>query len=188
MSLFVNPSSVLAVKYPSYMHLQIFLDSSDNELREMYVSAISAHNGRVLDSENHHVDSGFDLYAPAAVDCVGGGGVRTNKLDFQVVCAAKMVNNNLGAINTGYYMFPRSSISNTPLRLANSVGIIDSGYRGKLIAKFDSLANNYTINKFDRLMQICAPTLVPIYVELVSDFDLLGKTERGDGGFGSTGK
>jgi dUTP pyrophosphatase len=183
MSLFVDTASFLSKKYPSYMHLQIFLDSSDNELRELYVKAISKHNSLVLDPDNHYVDAGFDLYSPCEVNCLN---MQPNKIDFQVVCAAVM--NNGVSVNTGYYMYPRSSISGTPLRLANSVGIIDSGYRGKLIGKFDCLRNNYTVNKFDRLMQICAPGLVPIYVELVDDVLVLGKTERGDGGFGSTGK
>jgi len=186
MSLFVNPLTALHAKYPEYMHLQIFIDSEDEELREMYSEAVSKHNSKVMDLENRHVDAGFDLYAPAALDCLGGvGNLQSTKVDFQIICAAKMVTS---AVNTGFYMYPRSSISNTPLRLANSVGIIDSGYRGRLMSKFDCLKNNYTINKFDRLMQICAPGLVPIYVELVSDFDVLGKTDRGAGGFGSTGR
>ena len=96
--------------------------------------------------------------------------------------------------NTGYYMYPRSSISKTPLRLANSVGIIDSGYRGHLMGMFDCLplaqaGESYTIQPFDRLLQICSPDLGPIYVLLV-DFEneLGGNTERGIGGFGSTGR
>jgi dUTP pyrophosphatase len=113
--------------------------------------------------------------------------------------------------NTGYYMYPRSSLSKTKLRLANSVGIIDSGYRGNLIGMFDvvniedrplSDSNtssvqdpdtcaiaDYFAKVNDRLIQICAPGLVPIYVEVVETIEDLGNdTERGSGGFGSTGK
>ena len=43
--------------------------------------------------------------------------------------------------------------------------------------------------KFDRLVQLCAPSLIPIYVEVVENMESLGvKTQRGDGGFGSTGR
>ena len=87
-------------------------------------------------------------------------------------------------------MYPRSSISKSPLRLANNVGIIDAGYRGHLIGMFDLPSGNTEhIKKFDRYLQICAPGLVPIIVEVVNQKEDLGEeTERGDGGFGSTGR
>ena len=97
--------------------------------------------------------------------------------------------------NTGYYMYPRSSLSKTPLRLANSVGIIDSGYRGPLIGMFDMIYRgtshpntSYIISKYDRLLQICAPNLCPILVKWTEDVSDLGITSRGEGGFGSTGR
>ncbi len=101
----------------------------------------------------------------------------------------------------GFYLYPRSSISKTKMRLANSVGIIDSGYRGELIAAVDTVgvygSNDIyhiwsetlgPIRKFDRYFQICAPDLSPFNVRIVENEDELGQTERGSGGFGSTGK
>ncbi len=86
-------------------------------------------------------------------------------------------------------MHPRSSISKTPLRLANSTGIVDSGYRGPLIGMFDCLRPQYVVERFDRLIQVCAPGLMPIYVELVDRVEDLGEdTVRGEGGIGSTGR
>jgi len=98
-------------------------------------------------------------------------------------------------------MYPRSSLSKTQLRLANSTGIIDAGYRGHLMGMFDvvnispdNLQNenrdaDYFGQKYDRYLQICAPGLVPIIVEIVETKNELGlETERGDGGFGSTGR
>ena len=86
-------------------------------------------------------------------------------------------------------LYPRSSLSKTPLRLANSVGIIDSGYRGNIIGMFDCRCDEYKINYMDRLVQICDPTMCPIYVELVEkESDLGVNSTRGDGGFGSTGR
>jgi dUTP pyrophosphatase len=93
--------------------------------------------------------------------------------------------------NTGYYLHPRSSISKTPLRLANSTGIVDAGYRGHLIAMLDvtSPTTQFGGNKLERYVQICAPGLVPILVEIVNSLNDLGEeTARGIGGIGSTGK
>ena len=85
-------------------------------------------------------------------------------------------------------MHPRSSIYKTPLRLANSTGIIDAGYRGNLIGMFDCFAPQHVLNQHERILQICAPSLMPIFVEIVETIEGLGdETMRGGGGFGSTG-
>ena len=93
--------------------------------------------------------------------------------------------------NSPFYIYPRSSISKTPLMLANHTGIIDSGYRGNLIGAFRCLFlepnQPYHIEKYTRLLQICHPSLCPIYVIIVSENEL-SNTERGTDGFGSTGK
>ena len=84
-------------------------------------------------------------------------------------------------------VFPRSSIRKYELALSNSVGVIDSGYRGELQATFkktnglDSLA--YKVG--DRIAQIMIIPHPPIEF---NEVDELSDTERGDGGFGSTGK
>jgi dUTP pyrophosphatase len=97
---------------------------------------------------------------------------------------------------SGYYLYPRSSIVKTPFRLSNSVGIIDSGYRGELMAVVDNI-NAVNVDMKDcisqhlppmsRMFQICSPTLEPFMVQIVSGEEKLGLTERGSGGFGSTG-
>lgn len=94
----------------------------------------------------------------------------------------------------GYYLYPRSSISKTKMRLANSVGIIDAGYRGELIAAVDTIGvygseeTLGVLRKYDRYFQICAPDLSPFSVRIVESEAELGATERGSGGLGSTGK
>ena len=86
--------------------------------------------------------------------------------------------------NVSYYLYPRSSIAKTPLRMANSVGIIDAGYRGSLIAAVHNTSDTeYTIERGQRLFQLCSPTLEPITYEIVNT---LSYTSRGEGGFGST--
>ena len=179
--------NVLRTNHQSFMHLRLVIDSYDNELIETYIAAVKNHNNKILNPNNDHIDAGFDLFVPYGQVCMTD---QTNKVDHLVKCSAVMYTFN-NQINTGYYLYPRSSITNTPLRLANSVGIIDSGYRGNLIGKFDCIAQNqsqYQIQQFDRLLQICAPGLVPIYVELVLNNDVLGTTDRGSNGFGSSGR
>ena len=91
-------------------------------------------------------------------------------------------------------VFPRSSMSKTPLMLANHIGIIDAGYRGSLMGAFRCLKipeghtclHAYNVEKHTRLLQICHPSLCPVYVELM-DESRLSVTSRGSGGFGSTG-
>jgi dUTP pyrophosphatase len=81
---------------------------------------------------------------------------------------------------------PRSSIAKTPLRLSNSIGLIDGGYRGEIMAAVDNIKNeDYTVEPGQRLFQLVAMDGSPIHFELVDD---LSDTTRGSGGFGSTGK
>jgi dUTP pyrophosphatase len=185
--------------YSQVMHLKIYVNDNDN-LKKMYLAAADNHNQTL---SKPFLNAGFDLYAPGVqyednleegIQCVG----PVQKVDFKIQCSAKMYTDNNKIYNTGYYMYPRSSLSKTKLRLANSVGIIDSGYRGNIMGMFDVVNitdeyedNNcdYFINIYDRLVQICAPSLAPIYVEIIDNVEHLGEqTERGTGGFGSTGR
>jgi len=180
-----------------YYLLKLFVDSSDEELRNLYKAAALKHNAVVetyfqvgalhVGTSASHVDAGFDLFAP---DKVIMAGRQTWKVDHQVKTAMEFTAQG-STTPVGYYLYPRSSTgTKTPLRLANSVGIIDSGYRGHIIAVFDNWTDvNYTIEPYQRLAQICPPNLTyPIYVELVDSVEGLGLTKRGEEGFGSTGK
>ena len=81
-------------------------------------------------------------------------------------------------------VFPRSSVSQTDLLLSNSVGVLDSGYRGELKFRFRSLgADEYEIG--DRIGQIM---ILPLPQISLIESDSLSETDRGDGGFGSSGK
>ena len=80
-------------------------------------------------------------------------------------------------------VFPRSSIRKTDLIRSNSVGVIDSGYRGEIQATFKKTGlDKYEIG--DRGAQITILPYPPIEFEEVEE---LSNTERGEGGFGSTG-
>ena len=167
------------------MHLKLFVDTDNNEIKNKYIDAVNTHHNKLLNNINHF-DAGFDLFAPEELQFTQS---KVNKLDYKVSCSAKIYEANKSSYNTGFYMYPRSSISKSNIRLANNVGIIDSGYRGHLMGMFDVIyANNSVINKFDRNLQICAPGLIPILVEIVNSSQDLGEeTARGNGGFGSTG-
>ena len=86
-----------------------------------------------------------------------------------------------------YWLLPRSSIYKTGHMMANSVGVIDSTYRGVLCAPVVCIGNNATgFVKGERHFQIVAPDMGRI--EMVYRVNSLPETARGEGGFGSTGK
>ena len=122
-------------------------------------------------------DAGMDLVATTIISNT------TFQVTYGIGLAIEIPDGMVGLI------FPRSSIRNTELTLSNSVGVIDAGYRGSLIGMFDCLKSKYYTESYTRLLQICAPNLIPIYVHIVNNIDELGpNTLRGEGGFGSTGK
>jgi dUTPase len=85
-----------------------------------------------------------------------------------------------------FWLVPRSSIYKTGLMMANSVGVIDKSYRGELKAPVWSMTGNTDVSIGDRLFQIVAPDMGWIrHIRLVES---LPETQRGTGGFGSTGK
>ena len=225
--LFVSHINILLRKYASVMYLKLFVDSPDADLKIKYISKAVLNNINMTQFPEF-IDAGFDLFTPTKITPTTAG---CNKIDFGVVCSATLITNTYSSSgsstdsyveqSTGYYLYPRSSLSKTRLRLANSVGIIDSSYRGHLIGAFDyfplatattagegtagegtagegtagegavvgEVDTPDTVLKYDRLVQICAPSLIPIYVEIVENLESLGvKTHRGEGGFGSTGR
>ena len=169
----------------AYAKLYISINENDRNLHEMYTKSIENHNNTVLN--NPYPNAGFDMFFPE--ECVFDW-KNPKFVSMGIKCEMSIFDNSTGNWKpTGYYSYPRSSISKTPLMLANSVGIIDSGYRGQLIGAFRNVGSSepYTVDKYSRLLQICAPDLRPIYVELVTE-NFFEQTDRGSGGFGSTGK
>lgn len=161
-----------------FMYYVLFVDAED------YESRVIQHNAKQSDP---YADSGFDLTCPSTLSVDAG----TLFVDFKVKAAMYKSEfpidlNNLEMENytpSAYYLYPRSSISKTSFRLANSVGIIDRGYRGNIGAYFDCKEGQ--IEAGQRLVQLCSPTLDPFHVVLT---DSLTFTQRGENGFGSTGK
>ena len=172
-------------KYDKYMLLRISVSkniSNYNTVLGKYIQSAANHNNNMLN--NLYPDAGFNIFTTDKIVCSVGS---STKIDFGIKCSATIQCDTNKSYPSGFYMYPRSSTgSKTGLRLANSVGIIDSGYRGHLIGMFDNVKEEYTISELTSIVQICGPSLVPIWIEIVDELE--GDTERGDGGFGSTGK
>ena len=181
--------------------LKLAVNADQNELLELYTSHIAKHNTSIETAI--FPNSGFDLFVP--VETVFDKDFATKFVDLKIKAEMIYCDKNMqvtleteegehetisgASYSCGYYVYPRSSISKTPLMLANHVGIIDSGYRGNLMAalrKLPSEKSFYLVEKHTRLFQICHPSLCPVFVVLVPESEL-NSSERGDGGFGSTG-
>jgi dUTP pyrophosphatase len=181
-SAFLNNSS----QSRNYAVLKLFVNPNNNELRNKYENHVQKHNQDTANSV--FPNSGFDLFVPQ--DVTFDQEIDSKFVDLDIQC--EMVNSDNQS--SAFYLYPRSSISKTPLMLANHTGIIDSGYRGKMIGAFRWLNSQeshepfYVVSSGTRLLQICHPSLCPILVKIVNSVDDLSTTERGAGGFGSTGR
>ena len=156
--------------------MKLLLRALNDEIKEMY------HDDALETSNTNRAirgDAGLDLYCPGDLTVPPH---ETVTIDLKIQCEGLSDNDSR---NVCYYLYPRSSISKTPIRLANSVGIIDSGYRGNIMAVVDNISNEpYQIQRGQRLFQICGRYLESIHLTLVEE---LSDSERGNGGFGSTG-
>ena len=161
-------------------HAILYLFIENEDLKEKYKNSVEKHNNEI---NSPYPNAGFDLYFPE--DCI----IESHNVSFinmKIKCEMHIYSDK-DWNPTSYYMYPRSSISKTPLMVANHTGIIDSGYRGNIIGAFRNLMDTYEIKKFNRLLQLCAPDLRPIHIEIVDNDDFFELTKRNVGGFGSTG-
>lgn len=129
----------------------------------------------VTPTRAHATDAGLDLTATSKYPDINGCIV------FGTGIAVEIPTGHVGLL------FPRSSVSRTGLVLTNCVGVIDSGYRGEVLMKFRicGYGDRYEYNIGDRIGQL---VIIPIpQVELIES-DELSDSERGTGGYGSSGK
>ena len=135
--------------------------------------------GAVLPKKAHASDAGFDLVAAWMEYDDFGNVVYGTGLAFE--------------IPEGYVglLFPRSSVARKQLAVANSVGVIDAGYRGEVTVKFKGMfllggaraEDNYRPG--DRVAQLVIVKLPDV---ALVEADELSESERGIGGYGSTGR
>ena len=165
-----------------------------NEIVEKYLNSNSNSNSNsnnLSDASSdfeYCYDSGFDLHCPLNISCEKSIYLLDHKISCAMTYKGKFV---------GYYLYMRSSTPiKTPLRMANNVGIIDSGYRGNIKACFDICSSQkdnkvvlFNFEKENRYLQLCPPDIgKPMKVVIVDSISMLGKkNNRGIAGFGSTG-
>ena len=149
--------------------MHVLIKIPDTQTKSYYENHTSFHEG----------DSGLDIFTPEKIVIMplSKGIIKTG-----VHCEATE-----NGRNCSFWMLPRSSVATkTPLILANSMGLIDAGYRGELMGVFYNTSNvPFVLEAGTRLLQICSANLMPVTFELT---DSLSETSRGEGGYGSTGK
>ena len=154
----------------SITYKTVIIDDNDCELKEKYKN----HN------VNYMKDVGVDLFMPKKIIVPG------KAKGFKVGTGIKStcIKNNE---RSSYMIFPRSSMGGkTPLRLSNSIGLVDPDYTGELLLLLDNMSEEeYEINRMDRLVQLVGPCHEQPNVKIVDELEI---TERGDKGIGSSGK
>lgn len=158
------------------MSLYIYTDNT--QLKEMLIEQVQKHRW---------TDSGFDIPL-AKGHSLGNQDFYFNyPINLHVKVAAVD-----GDETRPCLLLPRSSIGKSRVRMTNSIGLIDQGYRGEVQAKVDVFApNNHELSPGDRLFQICRHDFLPWESVIIVSSELeLPKApdSRGEGGFGSTGR
>ena len=147
----------------------------------MKVRIKKLHEGAKIPSYSKEGDAGLDFTAvEISKDNVGN-------ITYHTGLAIEIPEGYVGLL------FPRSSVSKKQQFLTNSVGVIDSGYRGEIMAKFkpvmgtyDTILDLFESNEYqvgDRIVQMIILPYPQIEFEEVEE---LSSSERGHGGFGST--
>jgi dUTP pyrophosphatase len=155
--------------------MELYLAPTSDVVKQWYAEAI---RGYFAKPENER-DAGLDAFCATTV---AGKAGTTEKLDHGTRAAVYDVAR--GQFRA-FWLIPRSSISKTPMRMANSVGLIDAGYRGVLLGATDFWAD-FTATAGERYYQIVSADLLPWKAVHIVDEIPGGATLRGEGGFGST--
>jgi dUTP pyrophosphatase len=155
-------------------HFELRLCTINPNVKDLYKEKIGM---------NSCSDSGFDLFI---VEDITLPPQSTTKIDFQISSQVIMFD-NYNEKYSAYWLVPRSSVVKTKIRLANSMGLIDSGYTGNICAFVDNIGTEPIVLKHgERWFQLANPMLQPFHN--ISFVEQLAETKRGSGGFGSTGK
>ena len=167
MHLLIKPNNIL-------IRIDNGPDMFYTELRNLYTEHSQPHEG----------DAGLDIFNPE--DIIVEPKSLGKSIDLQIQCEGFI--DNTKEKNCWYYLVPRSSISKTPLRMSNSIGIIDAGYRGNIIAKVDNLGEEpYIIKAGSKLFQIIPSVVTPDNMNITFEIvNSLSNTDRGNQGFGSS--
>jgi dUTP pyrophosphatase len=130
-----------------------------------------------LPKRAHPTDAGADLYSVDNFHLIPGA-----KNLFDTGVAVAIPEGFVGLI------FNRSSQGKSGIKLANSVGVIDSDYRGNLKVLLENQSEDFTYVVEAGVTKIAQLVVVPILLPEFKEYDSLDSTQRGTGGFGSTGE
>ncbi len=148
----------------------------ENPREKINVKIKKLHEDAVIPTYAHTSDAGCDVYALEDVS------IKPNETGVIVKTGIAM------AIPKGYevQVRPRSGMSaKTKLRIANAPGTIDSAYRGEIGIIIDNLgAITAKIEKGQKIAQL---VIMPVPMMVFEEVEELDETDRGNGGFGSTG-
>lgn len=145
----------------------------------MKVKIKKTHPDAVIPTYAKPGDAGMDLTAISCLPVFGSDG-EVKYLEYNTGLSVEIPVGYVGLV------FPRSGISEKGLRLANSVAVIDSGYRGDLKSRFKMDGTSMDIYApGDRIAQLVILPYPQIEFEEVEKLEL---SERGEGGFGHTGR
>ena len=157
------------------------------------IQVVHEHNQEFYEKHSamYKGDSGLDLFC-VTEQTIKAGETKLVDLDIKTQlrsfewCVWKWFERKSVWRYHSYLLLPRSSIYKTPLRMANSIGLIDAGYLGHIKAPLHNISDtDYTICRGDRLVQLVRGDLGQIKMELV---DELRMSERAGLGFGSSGR
>jgi dUTP pyrophosphatase len=160
--------------------IRLFICPTSNEFAELYRSAADAYNRTPMEERN----AGFDLFCDVADT------VSYPHSTYLVSQGCRAVALGPDGSHRAYWLVPRSSISKTEWRLANSMGLIDATYRGVLRAALWSFTGVSPTNALNgqRICQLATGDL-SVWTEVDVVDELPGpSTRRDEGGFGSTGQ
>lgn len=144
----------------------------------MKVKIKKLHSDAIIPKYAKEGDAGMDLVATSIIS------ETPSQITYGLGIALEIPEGFVGLV------FPRSSIRKTRLQLSNSVGVIDSGYRGELQATFNKITTTIENQKNDYKVgdRVCQIMIIPHPIVELLEVDELSDTDRGEGGFGSTGK
>jgi hypothetical protein len=145
------------------MILKIFVHDSYQQLKSEYVKKIIERNNELFNYPQL-INVGVDLYTPNKIECLLGEVIT---IDYNILCSARILTDNLKEYNTGFYIYPKMGLNKTPLRIINSIQIIEPSYRENIYASFD-IVKNYEIEENQPLIHICSHGLCPIIPYIVN--------------------
>lgn len=144
-----------------------------NKIKGKKVMKIKLDKGAKMPTRAHSTDAGLDLYAR----------------ETQIIEARESAKFDTGVhieIPVGYVGMLKSKSGLNVKHGITSEGVIDAGYTGSIVAKlYNNSGYDYTVNAGDKITQL---VIMPIITPELEEVDTLGDTDRGEGGFGSTGR